>query len=128
MSFDAEWVTCGSHRIKLRATRGFPTANLRALAEVSKLAIENNMSSRARLLEIVFRDEDGSFEISVATTVDKDRLSSAAIEIALSTIFGLPAEKITVDVHALTDQEVELRFGVYERLLAQKVGIVPPIQ
>ncbi|AXE92483.1 hypothetical protein J2797_003900 [Paraburkholderia terricola] len=128
MSFDAEWVTFGKHRTRLRATRGFPTATLRTLAEVAKLAIENNMSARARLVEVLLRDEDGSFEITVATTVEQDLASAAPIEVALSTVFGLPADKVTLSIERLSEQEVELRFGVYERLLAQKTGTVPPIQ
>jgi hypothetical protein len=31
-------------------------------------------------------------------------------------------------VTAVTQEEVNLHFGVYERMLAEKLGVVPPLQ
>jgi hypothetical protein len=37
-------------------------------------------------------------------------------------------EQLTLTVNTVAQAEVDLSFGVYERLLAQKLGTVPPIQ
>ena len=47
---------------------------------------------------------------------------------ALATIFGLKAEQVTIDVVVVSQTEVDTHFGVYERMLAEKLGTVPPIQ
>jgi hypothetical protein len=54
MEFNSDWLTLGRHRIRLRSSRGFPTETMGSVAEVVRLAIDNNMSARARLVEIVF--------------------------------------------------------------------------
>lgn len=128
MSFNSEWVTLGKHRTRLRATRGFPTSTLRTLADLARIGIENTMSARARLVEVTFRDEDAAYEVSVGTTVAQDKACAAPLELALSTLLGLPPDHVTVTVEVMNDSEVDLRFGVYERLLAQKIGAVVPIQ
>jgi hypothetical protein len=128
MDFDVEWLTLGKHRVKLRSTRGFPTETLRTVADVARLAIENNMSARARLVEVVFRDQDKAYDVVVGTTVAEDRLCAAQLEVALATVLGLLPEQLTLMVNTVAQAEVELNFGVYERLLAQKLGSVPPIQ
>jgi hypothetical protein len=46
--------------------------------------------------------------------------------VALATVLGLLPEQLTVNT--IAQAEVYLNFGVYERLLAQKLGSVPPIQ
>ena len=46
MEFDSDWLTLGRHRVRLRSTRGFPTESMRSVAEVVRLAIDNNMSAR----------------------------------------------------------------------------------
>jgi hypothetical protein len=56
----------------------------------------------------------------------EDRLCAAQLEVALATVLGLLPEQLTVNTIAQAD--VYLNFGVYERLLAQKLGSVPPIQ
>ncbi len=81
MDFDMEWLTLGNHRVRLRSTRGFPTETLRTVAEMARLAIENNMSARARLVEVVFRDQDKAYDVLVGTTVEKDRLCAARLEV-----------------------------------------------
>jgi hypothetical protein len=128
MDFDAEWATLGKHRVRLRSTRGFPTETLRTVADVARLAIENNMSARARLVEVVFRDQDKAYDILVGTTVAEDPLCAAQLEVALATVLGLLPEQLTLTVNTVAQAEVDLNFGVYERLLAQKLGSVPPIQ
>jgi hypothetical protein len=50
MEFDSDWLTLGRHRVRLRSGRGFPTETMRNVAEVVRLAIDNNMSARARLV------------------------------------------------------------------------------
>ncbi|MGF6782081.1 hypothetical protein [Paraburkholderia sp. GAS334] len=128
MDFDVEWLTLGKHRVRLRSTRGFPTETLRTVADVARLAIENNLSARARLVEIVFRDQDKAYDIFVGTTVAEDRLCAAQLEVALATVLGLLPEQLTLTVNTVAQAEVDLNSGVYERLLAQKLGSVPPIQ
>ena len=46
----------GSTRVRLHATRGFPTETMHTVADVARLAIENNMSARARFVEVIYRD------------------------------------------------------------------------
>jgi hypothetical protein len=128
MEFDTDWVTLGKHRVRLHATRGFPAERLRIVAEVARLAIESNMSARARLVEVVFRDQDGVYDISIGTTIAEDRTCAASIEAALATIFGLTPEQVVLTVKAVSQDEVDLSFGTYERLLAQKIGATAPIQ
>jgi alanyl-tRNA synthetase len=55
VEFDTDWRTLGKHRIKLRSTKGFPTELMQQIAELTRLAVDNNMSARARIVEIVFR-------------------------------------------------------------------------
>jgi hypothetical protein len=72
MEFDSDWLTLGRHRVRLRSPRGFPTELMRSVAEVVRLAIDNNMSARARLVEIVFQ-HDQTYDIAVGTTLMEDR-------------------------------------------------------
>jgi hypothetical protein len=111
VEFETDWKTLGKHRVRLRATRGFPTETLHTLADVARLAIENNMSARARLVEVAYRDQDKAYEIFVGTTMPDDRRCAAHLT-----------------VNTIEQKEVDLNFGVYERLLSQKFGSVPPIQ
>ena len=128
MEFETDWKTLGKHRVRLHATRGFPTDTLHTLAEVARLAIENNMSARSRLVEVVYRDQDKAYDVFVGTTVPDDRRCAAQLEIAIATVLGLLPEQITITVNTVEQGEVDLNFGVYERLLSQKIGSVPPIQ
>ncbi|SAK77069.1 hypothetical protein AWB75_04471 [Caballeronia catudaia] len=127
MEFEYEWFTLGRHRIRLRSTKGFPTETMRTAVEVVRLAIDNNMSARARLVEVIFQRES-AYEIAVGTTFADDRLCAPQLEAAIATILGLEAEQINIFVTAVTQEEVDLHFGVYERMLAEKLGVVPPIQ
>jgi hypothetical protein len=101
---------------------------MHTVAEVARLAIENNMSARARLVEVIYRDPDKAYNIFVGTTMSEDRRCAAQLEVAVATVLGLLPEQITLTVDTVQQTEVDLDFGVYERLLAQKIGSVPPIQ
>jgi hypothetical protein len=56
MDFDSDWITLGRHRVRLRSPRGFPTQGMRTAVDVMRLAIENNMSARARLVDVTLRE------------------------------------------------------------------------
>jgi hypothetical protein len=128
MEFEIDLKTLGKHRVRLRATRGFPTETLHTVADVARLAIENNMSARARLVEVVYRDQDKAYDIFVGSTMPDDRRCGAHLEVAMATVLGLPPEQVTMTVITVEQREVDLNFGVYERLLSQKLGLIPPIQ
>ncbi|MBK5124322.1 hypothetical protein IQ288_31265 [Burkholderia sp. R-69980] len=127
MEFDSDWLTLGRHRVRLRSTRGFPTETMRTVVEVVRLAIDSNMSARARLVEVVFRQEQG-YDIAVGTTLVEDRVCAPQLEAAISVVLGLPTGQVNVIVTTVSQEEVDLHFGVYERMLAEKLGVVPPIQ
>jgi len=91
MEFETDWKTLGKHRVRLRATRGFPTETLHTVAEVASLAIENNMSARARLVEVVYRDQDKAYDVFVGTTMPDDRRCAAQLEVAMGYRTGLAA-------------------------------------
>jgi hypothetical protein len=73
MEFDSDWLTLGRHRVRLRSPRGFPTEGMRTAVDVMHLAIENNMSARARLVDAAVREEK-TYELSIGTTFADDRL------------------------------------------------------
>lgn len=98
------------------------------MADLARLAIENNMSARARLVEVVYRDQDKAYDIFVGTTMPDDRRCAAQLEVAMATVLGLLPEQLTMTVNAVEQREVDLNFGVYERLLAQKLGSAPAVQ
>jgi hypothetical protein len=127
MEFEYEWLTLGRHRIRLRSTKGFPTEKMRTAVEVIRLAIDSNMSACARLVEVVLRQES-SYEIAVGTTFADDRLCAPQLEAAIAAVLGLQPAQINIFVTVVTQEEVNLHFGVYERMLAEKLGVVPPIQ
>jgi hypothetical protein len=127
VEFDTEWRTLGKHRTKLRSIKGFPTEVMQQVAELTRLAVDNNMSARARVVEIVFRHEK-AYDITIGTTLTEDRICAPQLESAIATVMGLLPEQVNIFVHAVTQEEVDLHFGVYERMLAEKLGAVPPIQ
>lgn len=126
MEFDSEWVTLGRHRVRLKCTRGFPTERTRRLAELVTIAIDNNLSARARLVDVTAQGD--AYVIGIGTTFEKDREAAPHLEVALVTMFGLALEQVTIDVVVVSQTEVDTHFGVYERMLAEKLGAVPPIQ
>lgn len=127
MEFDTDWVTMGRHRVKMRSMRGFPTETMRTAVEVVRTAIDSNMSARARLVDAVQR-HDGSYEFVVGSTVTKDRVCAPQLETAIATVLGLLPDQISLTITVVSQTEVELHFGVYERMLAEKLGAAPPIQ
>jgi len=77
MEFDTEWMTLGAHRVRLRSTKGFPTEAMRKAVEIVRIAVDNDMSARARLVEVVCRQEK-IYEATIGTTVPKDKICAAA--------------------------------------------------
>ncbi|SOY77676.1 hypothetical protein [Cupriavidus taiwanensis] len=126
MEFDSEWVTLGRHRVRLKCTRGFPTERTRRMAELATFAIDNNLSARARLVDVTAQGD--AYVLSIGTTFEKDRVAAPHLEMALATMFGLAPAQVTIDVVIVGQTEVDTHFGVYERMLAEKLGTVPPIQ
>ncbi len=126
MEFNSEWMTLGRHRVRLKCTRGFPTERTRRVAELATVAIDNNLSARARLVDVTSQGD--AYVISIGTTFEKDKVAAPQLEVALATLFGLAPEQVTIDVVVVSETEVDTHFGLYERMLAEKLGTVPPIQ
>ncbi|TCG03908.1 hypothetical protein BZM27_44825 [Paraburkholderia steynii] len=127
MEFDTDWLTLGTHRVRLRSTKGFPTEAMRKAVEVVRIAVDNNMSARARLVEVICRQEK-IYEVTIGTTVAKDKICAPQLETFIAGVLGLPADHISLIVTSVEQSEVDLHFGVYERMLAEKLGTAPPIQ
>jgi hypothetical protein len=127
MEFDTDWLTLGPHRVRLRSTKGFPTEAMRKAVEVVRIAVDNNMSARARLVEVVCRQEK-IYEVTIGTTVAKDKICAPQLETFIAGVLGLPSDHISLIVTTVEQSEVDLHFGVYERMLAEKLGTAPPIQ
>lgn len=127
MEFDTDWVTLGRHRIRLRSMKGFPTEAMHAMAEVVRLAVDNNMSARARIVEIVCSQEK-CYEITVGTTMPEDKLCAPQLETAIAVVLGLLPEQVHMSVISVLQKDVDLHFGVYERMLAERLGATPPLQ
>ncbi|HVE07906.1 MAG TPA: hypothetical protein VNE00_11685 [Paraburkholderia sp.] len=126
MEFDTDWTTLGRHRVRMRSTKGFPTEVMRQLAEVARLAVDNNMSARARIVEVMFRQEK-TYDITVGTTLAEDRLCVPQLESAIATVMGLLPQQVNIVVQVVAQEEVDLNFGVYERALAEKAGVISPL-
>ena len=58
----------------------------------------------------------------------EDRICAAQLESAIATVMGLLPEQVNIFVQVVTQEEVDLHFGVYERMLAEKLGAVSPMQ
>ncbi|MPW23741.1 hypothetical protein GCT13_45420 [Paraburkholderia sp. CNPSo 3157] len=127
MEFDTDWLTLGPHRVRLRSTKGFPTEAMRKAVEVVRIAVDNNMSARARLVEVVCQQEK-IYEVTIGTTVAKDKICAPQLETFIAGVLGLPSDHISLIVTTVEQSEVDLHFGVYERMLAEKLGTAPPIQ
>ncbi|BCG05504.1 hypothetical protein PPGU19_100720 (plasmid) [Paraburkholderia sp. PGU19] len=127
MEFDTDWLTLGPHRVRLRSTRGFPTEAMRKAVEVVRIAVDNNMSARARLVEVVCRQEK-IYEVTIGTTIAKDKICAPQLETFIAGVLGLPPDHINLIVTTVVQSEVDLHFGVYERMLAEKLGTAPPPQ
>lgn len=127
MEFDTDWLTLGPHRVRLRSTKGFPTEAMRKAVDVIRIAVDNNMSARARIVEVVCRHEK-NYEVTIGTTVAKDKVCAPQLETFVAGVLGLPPDHINLIVTTVDQSEVDLHFGVYERMLAEKLGVAPPIQ
>ncbi|MGF6768680.1 hypothetical protein P3T18_001150 [Paraburkholderia sp. GAS199] len=127
MDFDSDWMTLGRHRVRLRSPRGFPTERMRMGLDVMRLAIENNMSARARLVDVAVREEK-TYELSVGTTFADDRLCASQLEAAIAVVLGLLPRQVRIIVTVVTQDEVDLHFGAYERMLAEKIAGLPPLE
>ncbi len=95
MEFDTDWRTPGTHRIRLRSVMGFPTEVMHQLAEVTRLAVDNNMSARTRVVDIVLR-EAKSYDITVGSTLPEDRICAPQLEAAVATAIGLPSVQVNI--------------------------------
>ena len=127
MEFDTDWLTLGRHRVRLRSTKGFPTEAMRTVVEVIRIAVDSNMSARARLVEVVSRQEN-TYDVTIGTTVAKDKICAPQLEAFIAGVLGLLPDQINLIVTTVEQSEVDLHFGVYERMLAEKLGTAPPIQ
>ena len=127
MEFDSDWLTLGRHRFRLRSTKSFPTETMRSVAEVVRLAIDNNMSARARLVELI-QEEENTYNVIVGTTLAEDAVCVPQLEATVAVVLGLRPDQVNILVTTVGQEEVDLHFGVYERMLAEKLGVVPPIQ
>ena len=99
---------------------------MRTVAEVVRLAIDNNMSAR-RLVEVVCRQEK-TYDVVVGTTMAEDKFCAPQLEAAVAVVLGLLPDQINITVTPVTQKEVDLHFGVYERMLSEKLGTTSPIQ
>lgn len=127
MEFGSEWLTLGKHRLRLRCARGFPTERTRRVAELARIAIESNLSAAARLVEVSSEGER-AYTVSVGTTFAKDREAAPHLELALATMLGLKVGQVSMEIVVVSQADVDKHFGVYERMLAEKLGVVPSIQ
>ncbi|MGF6602347.1 hypothetical protein P3T23_007099 [Paraburkholderia sp. GAS448] len=64
----------------------------------------------------------------MGTTLTEDRVCAPQLEAAIAVVLGLLPEQVNITVTIVSQEEVDLHFGVYERMLAEKLGVVPPIQ
>ncbi|GJH13341.1 hypothetical protein CBA19CS11_30905 [Caballeronia novacaledonica] len=115
MKFDTGWREIGKHRIRLRSAKGFLTEVMHQLAEVTRTAVDNNMSARARVVDIVFGQEK-TYHIAVGSTVAEDRICAPQREPALAAATDLVPDQINLIVRIKAQEEVEPHFAVYERM------------
>ena len=69
-----------------------------------------------------------SYDLSVGTTFADDRLCVPQLESAIAVVLGLLPGQVRIFVTVVTQEEVDLHFGVYERMLAEKISGLPPIE
>jgi hypothetical protein len=108
--FETDWKN-GQTPGALACDARFPTETLHTLADVARLAIENNMSARARLVEIAYRDQDKAYDVFVGTTAPNDRHCAAQLELANATVLGLLPAQIAIAVKTVEEAEVDLNLG-----------------
>jgi len=78
-------------------------------------------------VEIAARREK-TYDIKIGSTLPEDRICAPQFEAAIATVMGLLPEQVNVFVQIVTQEEVDLHFGIYERMLAEKLGTTPPLQ
>lgn len=69
-----------------------------------------------------------SYLIRIGTTFARDKEAAFHLEPALAILLGLLHERVGVEVTVVDQSEVDTHFGVYERMLGEKLGAVPPLQ
>ncbi|CAM2158669.1 protein of unknown function (plasmid) [Pararobbsia alpina] len=79
LEFDTDWLTLGRHRVRLRSTRGFPSEAMREVVEVIRIAVDRNMSARARLVEVTCRQET-NYSVMIGTTLAEDKVFAPQLE------------------------------------------------
>ena len=50
------------------------------------------------------------------------------LEASIATVMGLLPEQVNVFVQIVTQEEVDLHFGIYERMFVEKLVTTPPLQ
>ncbi|MGF6971118.1 hypothetical protein OKW43_008213 [Paraburkholderia sp. WC7.3g] len=58
----------------------------------------------------------------------EDKVCAPQLEAAIAVVLGLLPDQINMTVVAVEQTEVDLHFGMYERMLAGQLGTAPPIQ
>jgi hypothetical protein len=76
------------------------------------------MSARARLVEVVCRQEK-TCDVPVGTTMVEDKVCAPQLEAAVAVVLGLLPDQINITVTHVTQKEVDLHFGVYERMVRE---------
>lgn len=71
------------------------------------------------MVEINYQ-EDQTYNMAVGTTVVEDHVCAPQLEAAMSVALGLPTEQVNVTVTTVSQEDVALHFGVYERMLSDR--------
>ncbi|MGF6970797.1 hypothetical protein OKW43_007892 [Paraburkholderia sp. WC7.3g] len=58
----------------------------------------------------------------------EDKVCAPQLEAAIAVVPGLWLDQLNMTVMAVEQTEVDLHFGMYERMPAGKLGTAPPIQ
>ena len=127
MEFDTDWITLGRHRIRLRSTRVSDRVDAHRGGGRPAGDRQQHERARARLVEVVCRQEK-TYDVVVGTTMAEDKFCAPQLEAAVAVVLGLLPDQINITVTPVTQKEVDLHFGVYERMLSEKLGTTSPIQ
>jgi hypothetical protein len=84
---------------------------MRSVVKVARLAIDNNMRARARLVEVVCRQEE-TYDVLAGTTMVEDKVCAPQLEAAVAVVLGLMADQINITVTPVSQKEVDLHFEV----------------
>ncbi|GJH07138.1 hypothetical protein CBA19C8_41295 [Paraburkholderia terrae] len=66
--------------------------------------------------------------MTVDTTIAKDKICAPQLETFIAGILGLLPDQIRLIVMVVKQREVDLHFGVYERMLPEKLGTAPRLK